>query len=129
MFECRVSDRLYDSEHGRVSPGSAFWHSINLHSDATTQMDQSIHDRPTCPFSADDGAYSGHWKSTVARHWRPRRWLRDEVQPGCAACSVAWRRLDTQCTTITIDHDAIICFMTDRLTRVAAGRPSRRVET
>ena len=22
----------------------------------------SIHDRPTCPFSADDGAYAGHWK-------------------------------------------------------------------
>ena len=22
----------------------------------------SIHNRPTCPFSADDGAYAGHWK-------------------------------------------------------------------
>jgi hypothetical protein len=106
----------------------------------------SIHDRPTCPFSADDGAYAGHWKgprpvsyeinlrfrrfSSRTGHLtglivyyiaprpkdarrgssglRPHNLANLDLIPGPATISPC---------TITMDHDAIICSMIDRLAR------------
>jgi hypothetical protein len=45
----------------------------------------SIHDRPTCPFSADDGAYVGYWKGprpvSCKVNLRFRRFGSGTVQP------------------------------------------------
>ena len=106
----------------------------------------SIHNRSTCPFSAGDGAYAGHWKGprpvVCTINLRFRRFGCGTVRlTGLAAYYIAQRPQDARrgssvsraqhlvnsstrlkpttispCT-ITMDHDAIVCFMTDRLAR------------
>ena len=106
----------------------------------------SIHNRPTCPFSADDGAYAGHWKGprpvSYKINLRFRRFGYGTGQiTGLTAHYIAPRPQDARrgssdsrphylshfglragpaaispCT-ITMDHGAIICSMIDRLAR------------
>ena len=105
-----------------------------------------IHDPRTCPFSADDGAYAKHRKgprpvsceiNSRFRRFGPRtvhpaplgRALaptRRSVCSGGSAIPQPHDLVDTglipepatsSARIITMDHDAIICFMTDRLTR------------
>ena len=105
-----------------------------------------IHDRPTCPFSADDGAETEHRKGprpvVYIINLRFRRFFDGMGHPtGLNMYYIAPRPKDARrgssvsrahalsktssilgpgtispCT-ITMDHDAIICLMTDRLTR------------
>ena len=106
----------------------------------------SIHDRPTCPFSADDGAYAEHRKGprpvSYKINLRFRRFGYQTGQiTGLIVYYIAPRPKDARRAsansrahdlvnfgsiprpgtispcTITMDHDAIICFMTDGLTR------------
>ena len=106
----------------------------------------SIHNRPTCPFSADDGTYAGHRKGprpvVYKINLRFRRFGYGTGQiTGLTAYYIAPRPQDARrgstvlraqhlansslipgpatispCT-ITMDHDAIICSMIDRLAR------------
>ena len=106
----------------------------------------SIHNRPTCPFSADDGTLTEHRKGPrpvvykINLHFRRFSCGTGQIT-GLAAHYIAPRPQDARrgssvsrahngvkgasetgpatispCT-ITMDHGAIICSMTDRLTR------------
>ena len=106
----------------------------------------SIHNRPTCPFSADDGTYAGHRKGprpvSYKINLRFRRFSSrtgqltglstyyigfiDQKAPpgnsnsrahdGVKGASETGPATISPCI-ITMDHDAIICFMIDRLAR------------
>ena len=112
----------------------------------------SIHNRPTCPFSADDGTLTEHRKGprpvVYKINLRFRRFSCGTGQiTGLIVYYIAPRPKDARrgssvsrahdlarfgskpgpaaispCT-ITMDHDAIICFMTDGLTRGPALSP------
>ena len=102
----------------------------------------SIHDRPTCQFSADDGAYAGHWKAprsvSCEINSRFRRFgcgtalitglnmyyigfLDPKAPPGnpnsrahnLINSSELLEPATISPCTITMDHDAIIFFMID----------------
>ena len=105
-----------------------------------------MHDRPTCPFSADDGAYAGHRKGPRPVVYKINSRFR---RFGCGTgqmtgLNVYYIGLPSRKTrrgssdlrvhvlvhsssrlepaaispcTITMDHNAIIYFMTDGLTR------------
>jgi len=107
---------------------------------------RSIHNRPTCPFSADDGTYAGRRKGprpvSYKINLRFRRFSYGTGQiSGLTVYYIAPRPQDARrgssasrahylakngklpgpaaisACTITMDHNAIICFMTDGLTR------------
>ena len=106
----------------------------------------SIHDPRTCPFSAGDGAETEHRKgprpviceiNSRFRRFGPRKVhpaplgralapTRRSVCSGGSAIPLPHDLVDTglipepatsSACIITMDHDAIICFMTDRLAR------------
>ena len=106
----------------------------------------SIHNRPTYPFSADDGVYAGHWKGSRPVSYEIKlRFMRFGYGTGhptelntyyiglplpfttralsvsrphhLARFGLKTKPATISPCTITMDHDAIVCSMTDRLVR------------
>ena len=70
---------------GKNKPRSCIREYQRRHHPDEPQRRCSIHDRPTCPFSADDGAYVGYWKGprpvSCKVNLRFRRFGSGTVQP------------------------------------------------